>query len=274
MTLSTIFAGAAKPLVAIASDSVDRYGHAAHALLHGYVDAVSNVAQALPLALPAAPDAIDFDSLVASVDGVVLTGSPSNISPQRYGSSASPDIATLDPARDATVLPLVRRLVDAGVPVLGVCRGFQEMNVAWGGTLNAAVHQRAGAIDHREGDRTRPVVEWYSHSHDIAIVADGLLHRLQGSASAQVNSLHHQGVETLGRGLKVEATAPDGLIEAFSVEGATSFALAVQWHPEMRVHDDHLSHEIFKAFGEACRRRRDSRLRSIAQTATAGTVAP
>lgn len=274
MTISPILAGAAKPLVAIASDSVDRYGHAAHALLHGYVDAVSRVAEALPLALPAAPDAIDFDSLVASVDGVVLTGSPSNIAPQRYGSSATPDAATLDPARDATVLPLVRRLVEAGVPVLGICRGFQEMNVAWGGTLDTAVHERAGAIDHREGDRSRPVVEWYSYSHDIDLAAGGLLHRLQGGASAPVNSLHHQGIETLGHGLTVEATAPDGLIEAFSVAGAASFALAVQWHPEMRVHDDALSREIFKAFGQACRLRRDSRLRAIGPTATAESVAP
>jgi putative glutamine amidotransferase len=274
MTRFSILADAAKPLVAIASDSVERYGHAAHALLHGYVDAVSSVAEALPLALPAAPGAIDFDSLVANVDGVVLTGSPSNISPQRYGSSATPDVATLDLARDATVLPLVRRLVDAGVPVLGVCRGFQEMNVAWGGTLDAAVHERDGAIDHREGDRSRPVVEWYSYSHAIEIASGGVLSGLLDATSAQVNSLHHQGIETLGSGLSVEATAPDGLIEAFSVTGATSFALAVQWHPEMRVHDDALSREIFKAFGEACRRRRDSRLRSINQTVAAETVAP
>jgi len=274
MTNFSIFADAAKPLVAIASDSVDRYGHAAHALLHGYVDAVSSVAEALPLAMPAAPGAIDFDSLVASVDGVVLTGSPSNISPQRYGSSATPDVATLDLARDATVLPLVRRLVDAGVPVLGVCRGFQEMNVAWGGTLDAAVHERAGAIDHREGERSRPVVEWYGYSHAIEIASGGVLSGLLDASSAQVNSLHHQGIETLGSGLSVEAIAPDGLIEAFSVTGANSFALAVQWHPEMRVHDDALSREIFKAFGEACRRRRDSRLRSIKQTVAAETVAP
>lgn len=274
MTRLPIFADGAKPLVAIATDRVDRYGHSAHTLLHGYVDAVSSMAGALPLALPADPDAIDFDSLVANVDGVVLTGSPSNISPQRYGSSATPDIATLDLARDATVLPLVRRLVGAGVPVLGICRGFQEMNVAWGGTLDAAVHERPGAIDHREGDRSRPVVEWYTYSHDIEIVSGGLLSSLHGSANAQVNSLHHQGIDRLGSGLTVEATAPDGLIEAFSVTGATSFALAVQWHPEMRVHDDDLSREMFKAFGDACRRRRESRLRSTLQTESAETVAP
>lgn len=274
MTRLPLFADGAKPLVAIATDRVDRYGHPAHTLLHGYVDAVSSIAGALPLALPADPDAIDFDSLVAHVDGVVLTGSPSNISPQRYASAATPDVATLDLARDATVLPLVKRLVSAGIPVLGVCRGFQEMNVAWGGTLDAAVHERPGAIDHREGDHARPIVEWYQYRHDIEIVAHGVLSRLHRGATAPVNSLHHQGIERLGSGLMVEATAPDGLIEAFSVKDAPSFALAVQWHPEMRVHDDPLSREIFEAFGEACRCRQESRLRSIVATATAETVTP
>lgn len=272
MTRLAVFADGAKPLVAIATDRVERYGHPAHTLLHGYVDAVANAAGAMPLALPAAPDAMDFDSLVANIDGLVLTGSPSNISPQRYGSTALPDASTLDLARDATVLPLVQRLVNAGVPVLGVCRGFQEMNVAWGGTLDTAVHQRPGAIDHREGDHSRPIVEWYLYRHGIEVLPGGLLSRLHGAGTAQVNSLHHQGIERLGEGLTVEATAPDGLIEAFSVAGATSFALAVQWHPEMRVHDDPLSRQIFKAFGDACRRRRERRLRSIVEAATAESV--
>jgi putative glutamine amidotransferase len=274
MTRLPLFADGAKPLVAIATDRVERYGHPAHTLLHGYVDAVASTAGALPLALPADPDAIDFESLVANVDGVVLTGSPSNVAPQHYGSDATPAPSTLDPARDATVLPLVRRLVGAGVPVLGICRGFQEMNVAWGGTLNPAVHQRPGAIDHREGDHSRPIVEWYQYSHGVELVAGGLLSRLHGAETAQVNSLHHQGIDSLGAGLVVEATAPDGLVEAFSIAGAASFALAVQWHPEMRVHDDELSREIFKAFGDACRRRRESRLRSIVQTASIEIVNP
>jgi putative glutamine amidotransferase len=272
MTRSPLYADGARPLVAIATDRVARYGHPAHTLLHGYVDAVASTARSLPLALPADPDAIDFDSLLANVDGLVLTGSPSNISPLRYGGTATPDISTLDLARDETVLPLVRRLVDAGIPVLGICRGFQEMNVAWGGTLDSAVHQRPGAIDHREGDHSRPIVEWYQYSHGIKVAAGGLLSRLHGTDDAQVNSLHHQGIAKLGTGLTVEATAPDGLIEAFSVTDASSFALAVQWHPEMRVHDDRLSRDIFEAFGDACRRRRETRLRSIVHAAPAETL--
>jgi putative glutamine amidotransferase len=129
------------------------------------------------------------------------------------------------------------------------------MNVAWGGTLNAAVHERPGAIDHREGDQTRPIKDWYEDCHSIEIISGGILSVLSAEKYVLVNSLHHQGVERLGQGLKVEAIAPDGLIEAFSVEGAPGFALAVQWHPEMRVEDSDLARGIFEAFGAACRQR-------------------
>ncbi|VVP15303.1 Gamma-glutamyl-gamma-aminobutyrate hydrolase PuuD [Pseudomonas fluorescens] len=248
-----------KPLVAIAADRVERYGHQAHTLLHGYVNAVALVSGGLPLALPADEAAIDFASLIAHVDGIVLTGSPSNIAPHHYGKESNPEGSMLDPARDATVLPLVKKLVAAGVPVLGICRGFQEMNVAWGGTLNVAVHERPGAIDHREGDQSRPIKDWYQDSHSIDIIPGGVLAGLCAEQSVLVNSLHHQGVENLGKGLKVEAIAPDGLIEAFSVEGAPSFALALQWHPEMRVEDSDFARAIFEAFGEACRQRSNIR---------------
>jgi putative glutamine amidotransferase len=249
-----------RPLVVIASDRVQQYGHQAHMILHGYVDAVVHVSGALPLALPADSEAVDLPSLIANVDGVVLTGSPSDVSPQCYGGTASSGDSLLDPQRDATILPLLTKLVEAGIPVLGICRGFQEMNVAWGGTLNSAVHERHGAIDHREGDHSRPIQEWYQDSHWIEIAPGGVLSELYPFRRAVVNSLHHQGLEKLGKGLKVEATAPDGLIEAFSVERASSFALAVQWHPEMRVRDDGLSREIFTVFGHACRRRLQTRL--------------
>ncbi|MBV7476201.1 gamma-glutamyl-gamma-aminobutyrate hydrolase family protein [Pseudomonas sp. PDM31] len=244
-----------KPLVAIAADRVERYGHQAHALLHGYVDAVVSVSGGMALALPADEAAIDIASLIAHVDGVVLTGSPSNVSPHQYGQTSIAPGAMLDLDRDATVLPLIKMLVAEGVPVLGICRGFQEMNVAWGGTLNAAVHERPGAIDHREGDQTRPIKDWYEDCHSIEIISGGILSVLSAEKYVLVNSLHHQGVERLGQGLKVEAIAPDGLIEAFSVEGAPGFALAVQWHPEMRVEDSDLARGIFEAFGAACRQR-------------------
>lgn len=245
----------ARPLVVIASDRVERNGHQAHSFLHGYVDAVACISGALPLAFPAAAETIDVASLIEHVDGVVLTGSPSNVSPCRYGDVVDPHDSLLDPARDDTVLPLVKSLVAAGIPLLGICRGFQEMNVAWGGTLDTAVHERSGAIDHREGYRSEPLSGWYRDVHSVDITPDGVLARIYPGKSAQVNSLHYQGIARLGNGLKVEAVAPDGLVEAFSVEGAVSFALAVQWHPEMRVQDSVLAREIFKAFGDACRKR-------------------
>lgn len=255
---------AGRPLVAIATDRIDRHGHPAHALLHGYVQAVAGVAGALPLALPAAADALDAASLIESIDGVVLTGSPSNVAPERYGAPELPESVLLDRERDDAILSLLPRLIAAGVPVLGVCRGFQEMNVAWGGTLDAAVHTAPGRLDHREGDHGRPIERWYDDSHWIDIAPGGLLARLTAAPRLQVNSLHHQGVARLGSGLRVEATASDGLVEAFSVAGASSFALAVQWHPEMRTHDCPLARAIFTAFGEACRQRRAQRLAAAA----------
>lgn len=249
-----------RPLVVIAADRIDRHGHPAHAVLHGYVRAASECAGVLALGLPADAGALDADSLIDSIDGLILAGSPSNVSPQHYGAPALPGKVLLDPARDATVLPLLRPLVVAGVPILGVCRGFQEINVAFGGTLDPAVHTRPGRLDHREGDHARLIERWYDDSHDISIVPGGVLAGLLGERRVQVNSLHHQGIDRLGQGLRVEATAPDGLVEAFSIVDASAFALAVQWHPEMRIDDCALAQAIFIAFGAACRQRQLRRL--------------
>jgi len=164
-----------------------------------------------------------------------------------------------DPDRDATVLGLIPELVAAGVPVLAVCRGLQEFNVAFGGTLERAVHEQIGRLDHREGDHARPIARWYDDAHEVALVPGGLLARLAGTTSVAVNSLHHQGIDRLAPGLRVEATAPDGLIEAFTVADAPGFTLALQWHPEMRVRDSAFARAIFNAFGDACRERQAQR---------------
>jgi putative glutamine amidotransferase len=248
-----------RPVVVITSDRIEREGHAAHSGLHGYVRAVHEVGQALPLLLPAADGAIDADDLIAAIDGIVLTGSPSNVAPERYGAGPLAQGTLLDRERDATVLPLLPQLIAARVPILGICRGFQELNVAHGGTLHPAVHERSDRLDHREGDHARPVERWYDDRHDLQIVEGGLLARLAGGTHARVNSLHHQGVERLGFGLRVEAIAPDGLVEAFSIKGVPQFTLAVQWHPEMRIDDSPLARAIFEAFGAACRIRRHER---------------
>ena len=253
-----------RPVVAIASDRIEIHGHASHVATHGYVRAVSEAAQALPLMLPALGEALDADTLIASIDGIVLTGSPSNVDPSRYGAAQPHAPMLLDRDRDAAILPLLPRLIRAGVPVLGICRGFQELNVIFGGTLNPAVHELPGALDHREGDHARPVERWYDDSHPLHIVPGGRLAALAGGTHAVVNSLHHQGVERLGQGLRVEARAPDGLVEAFSIESAPQFTLAVQWHPEMRIDDSPLAHAIFVAFGKACRARQQQRRSTLA----------
>jgi len=251
-----------RAVVAISTDRVDRHGHTTHAGFHGYVHAVATVGGALPLLLPSAPEALDADTLIATVDGVLLTGSPSNVDPARYDAPQPHAPMLLDRERDATILPLLPRLVEAGVPLLAVCRGFQELNVVYGGTLHPAIHTLPNRMDHREGDHQRPIERWYDDSHALHVAPGGRLAELVGERPLHVNSLHHQGIDRLGQGLRVEATAPDGLVEAFSVAGAPGFTLAVQWHPEMRVGDCPLARALFSAFGEACRARRAERLRS------------
>jgi putative glutamine amidotransferase len=251
-----------RPVVAVAADLVERQKHTAHAVLDGYVQALSTVAQVLPLIVPAHDGGIDADTLISTIDGFVLTGSPSNVAAERYGAAPLPASTNVDPARDALSLRLLPMIVEAGVPFLGICRGFQELNVAFGGSLERAVHDQPGRLDHREGDHDRPLTRWYEDRHAIHIVPGGRLAQLSGEATVMVNSLHHQGIDRLGAGLKVEATAPDGLIEAVSVESAAQFTLGVQWHPEMRVDDSPLARAIFSGFGEACRIRQQQRLQS------------
>ncbi|CAG9183101.1 Gamma-glutamyl-gamma-aminobutyrate hydrolase PuuD [Cupriavidus laharis] len=246
---------ARRPVVAIITDRVELYHHVAYSAFEGYVRAVASAAGALPLLLPACPEAVDSAALMDAVDGILLTGSPSNVAAERYGAAPLPASTVQDPARDASVLPLLPGLVAAGMPILGICRGLQELNVAYGGTLDRAVHAQPGRLDHREGDHERPIPQWYEDRHAIHVVPGGRLAGITPDGSCLVNSLHHQGIERLGDGLRVEATAPDGLVEALSVEAAPQFTLAVQWHPEMRVGDCALSRRIFATFGEACAQR-------------------
>jgi putative glutamine amidotransferase len=205
--------------------------------------------------LPALGNRQSSAAILAAVDGLLFTGSYSNVEPHHYGGHASAPGTLHDAARDATTLPLMRAAIDAGVPVLAVCRGFQEMNVVFGGTLHQSVHAVDGLNDHRENKEDELDVQ-YAPSHPLALTPGGLLQRLAaGAVEARVNSLHGQGVERPGAGLVVEATAPDGLIEAVSVKDARAFALGVQWHPEWKHADDALSTAIFQAFGAACRDR-------------------
>ena len=240
--------------------------HPFHAVGEKYLAALSLASRGLPLMIPALGDAVDGDELLSRLDGLFLTGSPSNVEPRHYRAERIDPAIAHDPERDATTLPLIRRAVDRGVPLLAVCRGFQEMNVAFGGTLHQKVQEVDGLMDHRE-DKSQPLAEQYAPAHPVRLEAGGFLARLARRTALEVNSLHAQGVERLGEGLEVEATSPDGLVEAFRVRGAAAFALGVQWHPEWKVLENPLSRALFEAFGDACRARAAARRNHALHTA-------
>lgn len=247
-----------RPLVAIISD-VRLFGpHPFHMVGDKYIRAVERCAGVLPVLLPAFAGSIPEAELIERFDGIVLTGSYSNVEPHRYGRERQKAEDLNDPHRDETVLGLIPAAIAAGVPVFGICRGFQEMNVAFGGTLHQEVHKVAGLSDHRE-DKDDPLDEQYGPAHEVALTPGGVMAGLLGQPRIEVNSLHGQGIDQLAPDLKVEATAPDGLIEAYSVSTAKSFALAVQWHPEWKAWDNPVSVKLFAAFGEACKKRMQAR---------------
>ncbi len=243
-----------RPLVGVTACLRREEHYAVHRVVDKYVDAVVDGADAVPVIVPALGDRLDLDALLADLDGLLVTGSPSNVEPRHYGGPPPPADEPLDPARDATVLPLIRRALELGVPLFAICRGIQELNVALGGTLHPRLHEVPGRRDHRS-DKSRPWPQRYEPVHRVHIRPGGVLARLFDTDTLAVNSLHAQGIDRLAPGLRVEAVAEDGTVEAVSVEGARAFALAVQWHPEWRVREkpDHL--RLFRAFGEAARRR-------------------
>ncbi len=233
--------------VGIISDRRVFDGMAVHQVNDEYIDAVKDGAGAFPVLIPSSGRPLDPAEILAQVDGLLFPGAPSNVAPVRYGQTAPPG-TELDEMRDATALPLLRAALDGGKPLLAICRGFQELNVALGGSLYQRVHEIPGRLDHREPANVARDME-YAPAHAITIVPDGLLARLSGMTQARVNSLHHQGIDRLASGLRVEAQAPDGQIEAVSHPGARAFLLGVQWHPEWAFARDSLSLAIFKGFG-------------------------
>jgi len=244
----------ARPLIGIPADRRMLGLHPFHVVGDKYARAVLDAAGGLPMLIPALAEELGTDELLERLDGLLLTGSPSNVEPHHYAGTPSDPGTLHDPARDATTLPIIRKAVAAGVPVLGICRGFQEMNVAFGGTLHQKVHEVEGKHDHRE-DTQRELDVQYGPAHEVVLEPGGSLQALSGQERIQVNSLHSQGIDRLGPGLAVEARAPDGLIEAFRVEQAQAFALAVQWHPEWKPMGNPFSRALFAAFGAAARAR-------------------
>ena len=246
---------APSPLVGITcclrSDGEIRF----HRVADKYVEAAVLGAGAIPVLIPAIGERLEVDGLLDRLDGVLVTGSPSNVAPEHYGGPPAREGNLADPARDATTLPLIRRAVARGIPLLAICRGLQELNVALGGTLHQHVQELPGRFDHRS-DKTKPPAERYCLAHPIRLTPGGRLARLlEGEPAPLVNSLHAQAIDRLAPGLQVEAVAEDGTIEAASMPDAPGFLLAVQWHPEWQVLDNPTSRRLFAAFTEAARAR-------------------
>jgi putative glutamine amidotransferase len=232
--------------------------HPTHWVGEKYILAVSDAAGALPLLLPALGERLDAADVVARLDGLLLTGSRSNVEPHHYEGGPSAPGTLHDAPRDELTLPLIRAAVAAAVPILAICRGIQELNVALGGTLHQRIHELEGRLDHRAPEGTADTR--YAHrAHRVTLAPGGMLERLAGASEVTVNSLHSQGIDRLTPALAVEATAPDGQIEAVRHADAP-FVVGVQWHPEYRVLENEFSRALFATFGAACacfaRRRR------------------
>jgi putative glutamine amidotransferase len=225
--------------------------HPTHWVGEKYITAVSDAAGAVPLLVPALAARIACEDVVRRLDGLLLTGSPSNVEPHHYDGPPSAEGTLHDPPRDALALPLIRAAVAGGLPVLAICRGIQELNVALGGSLHQRVHEVAGRIDHRAPEGTAE--RRYAHTaHRVHLTPGGMLERLAGARELTVNSLHAQGIDRLAPALAAEAEAPDGQIEAVR-HRAAPFVVGVQWHPEYRVLDNAFGRALFAAFGTACR---------------------
>ena len=251
------------PLVAVSTDVRHFDTYTWHATPRQYLEAALTVAGVLPVMVPSFGERIDVDSLLGAVDGVMVTGSKSNVHPSHYGGAATEANGPYDPDRDATTLPLLRRAIERGVPLLAICRGIQELNVALGGSLASEIQELPGRVDHRAppGDSHD---ERFAIRQQVSIKPGSCLAGVFGAGPLQVNSVHRQAIDQLGARLQVEAVAEDGTVEAVSVKGARAFAVGVQWHPEYWAKSDDASARLFRAFGDAVRTHMAARLRTRA----------
>jgi len=238
------------PLIGIPSCLRTINERAFHGVNERYPSAVIDATGCLPVLIPAIGSKVDVCALLDRLDGLLLTGSPSNVHPSHYGAIPSHPEILHDRERDATTLPLIREAVRRDLPILAICRGIQELNVALGGTLHQRVHEVPGRLNHRS--RKDSPDGPYGPAHSVALTMGGLLASFVGAAEVMVNSLHSQGIDRLAPRLRVEAVAPDGQIEAVSLPEAR-FVVGVQWHPEHKALDNPFSSALFSAFARACR---------------------
>lgn len=240
-----------RPLVIVPADRKIMGQHAYHSAGEKYLSALVSGANVIPFILPSLSPPLPLREILESVDGLFLTGSYSNIEPHHYSNEASYEGNLHDQHRDENSLPIIPLAIEMQIPVFAVCRGFQEANVALGGSLHQKIHEVAGLNDHRE-NQEHALDQQYANSHPINLVSGGLLASLADKSELMVNSLHGQGINVLADTLKIEATAPDGLIEAVSLKSSHPFFLAVQWHPEWKLGENPFYLSLFQAFGRAC----------------------
>ena len=243
-----------KPLIGISccTKAFGTYNTPNHAASDTYVRAVDQVMDSVPVLVPANGDAADTATLVARLDGIILTGSRSNVQPSLYDGPPHPEGTPEDAARDATTMRLIRAAIDAAVPVFAICRGLQELNVALGGSLHQRLQDLPGRMDHSTPLHPNARLR-IGKAHGVRIASGSWLHRIAGTTVIAVNSLHNQGVDRLAPGLVVEGTAPDGTIEAVRLPAAPALTIGVQWHPEYDFATDSVSRTLFAAFAAAIR---------------------
>ena len=222
-----------------------------HTAAARYSDAIIDAAGCMPILIPAIGAKTDCAALLDRLDGLLLTGSPSNVEPDLYGGPPSREGTLHDPDRDATTLPLIREAVRRDMPILAICRGIQELNVALGGTLYQRIFEMPQRFNHRRRRGNMTIEQRYGPAHSVALTPDGFLARLAGATETMVNSLHGQGIDRPAPDLLVEAVAPDGQIEGVSLPGAR-FVVGVQWHPEYKATENPFSQALFSEFSQAC----------------------
>lgn len=241
----------ARPIIGIVGNSHminDQYPAHSVGLMNS--KAVAEAAGAMPLIIPSCPELVSVRELMAACDGFLLTGARPNVHPQEYGEEETPAHGTFDRARDCIALGLVRACVEVGQPILGICRGFQEMNVAMGGSLYPEIRDLPGRMNHRmPPDGT--LEEKFALRHDVHFAEGGIFHRIIGATRVRTNTLHGQGIKTPGARVVIEGWADDDTPEAIRIDGAPGFALGVQWHAEYCADSDPVSAPLFAAFGAA-----------------------
>jgi putative glutamine amidotransferase len=247
-----------KPLIGVPACLQVKNGQPFHIVGDKYMRAITEAVEGIPFVIPALGFGDDLSDLLEHLDGLMVTGSPSNVHPPEYGQDPHSGAEPYDRDRDATTLPLIRAALDEGLPLFAICRGMQELNVALGGTLQANVQELPGRMDHRRPEHDDLDVQ-YGPKHSIEIADRSVLHGILGTHSIEVNSLHSQGLDRLAPGIALEAWAEDGTPEAVQVTNAKDFALAVQWHPEYKACENPVSRKLFGAFSEAARVRLEAR---------------